>query len=136
MFCLVIQSRFDGILIALFENSMMASSIANRIVQDSGEERMVHTKKQLNEMNDHENDGLSRFRSRLSQLFDEHRLHGTCDVTAERRGRWTVLSGKVDSHLTKARLLGLAPKKDGAQFIIDRLRVGSVSMGNPGAKRR
>jgi len=48
---------------------------------------------------------------------------GECSLEVEKRGRWFVLRGRVDSQLTKSRLIGMVPEVDGAQWIVDRLHV-------------
>lgn len=40
-----------------------------------------------------------------------------------REGRWFVLTGDVDSQGTKSALISLVPRVDGAQWVVDRIRV-------------
>lgn len=45
------------------------------------------------------------------------------EVEVERRGKWFVLKGWVNSLKLKSRLLARVPRIHGAQWVIDRLRV-------------
>jgi len=45
------------------------------------------------------------------------------EVEVERRGKWFVLEGWVNSLKLKSRLLAWVPRIHGAQWVIDRIRV-------------
>jgi hypothetical protein len=62
--------------------------------------------------------------SRSEELFKRQGVHKQCSVDVERLGRWFVLRGRVDSHRTRSQLFSMVPKKDGARWIVDHLRVG------------
>jgi hypothetical protein len=52
---------------------------------------------------------------------------GCTTVTVNRRGRWYVLEGRVDSSATKAKLINSVPEQDGARWVVDRLVVGEIT---------
>lgn len=62
--------------------------------------------------------------TRSQELLKRHGVHEQCSVEVERQGRWYVLRGRVDSHRTRSQLFSMVPKKDGARWIVDHLRVG------------
>lgn len=66
---------------------------------------------------------VRQFRERADQFLARNEAVDCCDVEIGRRGRYIVLDGKVDSHGTKARLMGMVPRVDGKQWIVDRLRI-------------
>jgi hypothetical protein len=51
---------------------------------------------------------------------------GECRLEVEKQGRWFILRGQVDSQPVKSRLIGMVPKVEGAQWIVDRLHVHSL----------
>lgn len=69
---------------------------------------------------------VRRFRDQ-AERFLQRQAGACCDVEIGRRGRYIVLDGKVDSHGTKARLIGMVPRIDGGQWIVDRLRIDPCS---------
>jgi len=49
-------------------------------------------------------------------------------VHIEKKGKWHVVSGTVDSHRTKIRYLSLVPRgSDGVQWIVDKIEVNGRS---------
>jgi hypothetical protein len=60
---------------------------------------------------------------RSREILERRGVHQSCSVDIERRGRWYVLRGRVDSHRTRSQLFGMIPEADGAQWIVDHLRV-------------
>ncbi|MFO8071068.1 MAG: hypothetical protein R6V85_04260 [Polyangia bacterium] len=66
---------------------------------------------------------LEMFLERSEQLL----RYREGQVEVERQGKWFVLEGTVDSHRTRSQLFSLVPRKDGAQWIVDRIRVGVAS---------
>ena len=46
-------------------------------------------------------------------------------VEVELKGKWYVLRGSVDCHRTRSQLFRLVPRVDGAQWIVDHIRVGA-----------
>jgi len=74
-----------------------------------------------------------------SVTHDWVRRHGVadvCDFTVERDGRWWVFDGKVDSQMTKCSLIDLTPTVDGAQWVVDKLRVHRRARGEGDAATR
>jgi uridine kinase len=63
-----------------------------------------------------------------ARLSDELHLGDSCSVEVERDGNWFVLRGWVDCHTTKGHLFALVPLVDGAQWIVDRIRVGGPDL--------
>jgi hypothetical protein len=61
---------------------------------------------------------------RGKQFLADNSLEEKCEWEVQKDGRWFVLKGWVDSHVTRSALFGLVPEDDGAQWIIDYLRVG------------
>jgi len=61
---------------------------------------------------------------RCRALLRRRGVSRQCDLRVERRNRWTVFEGRVDSHGTKVSLFGLVPDDAGAKWIIDKLYVG------------
>jgi len=66
---------------------------------------------------------VTRLLARSRQLLERRGVHEHCSVEVERRDRWFVLRGRVDSHRTRSQLFEMVPKSDGAQWIVDHLRV-------------
>ena len=82
------------------------SSLRQPVVVDSAERR------------------LSVLAERCRALLHHRSVAEFCDVRVERRDRWTIFEGCVDSHVTKVSLFGLVPNDAGARWIVDRLRIG------------
>jgi len=64
------------------------------------------------------------FLRRSRSYLEKKDLADTCEVKVDEKDHWLVLRGKVDSHGTRGKLLAMVPKIKGAQWVIDRLRVG------------
>jgi hypothetical protein len=65
---------------------------------------------------------LCRIRERIGLLVEKGAE--PCAVEVDRQGKWFILRGKVNSHLTRSHLFDLIPEIDGARWIVDQLRVG------------
>ncbi len=66
------------------------------------------------------------FRRKADRLFFRTRVRSVCDLDVQKRGRWFVLKGHVDSFGTKVRLISMVPLgPDGKKRVIDKLRVQS-----------
>ena len=68
---------------------------------------------------------VRRLIERADRYLSEKDLAQRCSLMVERQGRWFMIAGRVDSHRTKTAIFGLVPEQDGAQWIVDRLHVGS-----------
>lgn len=68
---------------------------------------------------------LRDFVERSRRFLERRDACGDCRLEVEKRGRWFILRGRVDSHPTKSCLIGMVPKVKGAQWIVDRLHVHS-----------
>jgi hypothetical protein len=64
------------------------------------------------------------FIERSRRFLRERGLARTVSVRVEKRGKWLVLRGQVDSAGTKSALFGLVPRVGGAAWIVDHLHVG------------
>jgi hypothetical protein len=71
---------------------------------------------------------LQALRSRVRRFLDEEIDHPDVKVkvTLDEEG-WFEFQGRVDQSGTKAALFGMVPSKQGAQHIVDRLRVGRLT---------
>lgn len=75
---------------------------------------------------------LLRFIDRTNRLRDNRPASGQVEV--EKRGKWFVLRGHVDSHRTRSELFKMVPERsDGGRYIVDRLRVGCPTSGEEAA---
>ena len=65
------------------------------------------------------------FRHRVQKLLSERCLDERCSLRILEQEHWFIIEGCVDSHNTKSSIFSLVPKHEGAQWIVDRLRIGS-----------
>lgn len=67
------------------------------------------------------------YAKRVREFLERNGLESRAEVRVARRERWLVLDGIVESQRTKTALIQMAPRVDGAQWIIDRLRIVAAS---------
>lgn len=65
------------------------------------------------------------FRQRVQKFLSERCLDDLCSLRILEQEHWFILEGCVDSNYTKSSIFSLVPKHEGAQWIVDRLRIGS-----------
>ncbi|MFO8073214.1 MAG: hypothetical protein R6V85_15185 [Polyangia bacterium] len=71
---------------------------------------------------------MRSFVERGRRLRNKRSASGQVEV--EKRGKWFVLRGHVDSHRTRSELFKMVPERsDGGRYIVDRLRVGCPTSG-------
>jgi len=66
---------------------------------------------------------LYLFHRKCLAWLAERGSHDKNQVKIERQGVWFVIEGKVDSQDTKSKIFSYVPKINGAQWIVDRLRI-------------
>lgn len=69
---------------------------------------------------------VSNVKEKLSRYIARRGLDAACRVRVDKKSRWFVLKGKVNSARTKAGLFKLIPEEGGARWIVDQVQVGRL----------
>lgn len=67
---------------------------------------------------------LHELRTKVHRYLKDRELYSRCEVEVKQRGQWYEFHGHVGSPGIKSVLFGLVPRQNGAQHIVDHLRMG------------